>query len=123
MLKVYTGNKEILKNIKVDYPFPETQLSLKEQFEWIRGHYKENISIFTYSTLIFDYLRILVENDVLTKDNLSILCVDKNLNVNELLQEDKIFGGLTIKDDDKEEFSPTYALMIARLDGDIDWLL
>ena len=33
MLKVYTGNKEILKSIKVDYAFPETQLSYKEQFE------------------------------------------------------------------------------------------
>lgn len=123
MLKVYTGNKEILKNIKVDYPFPETQLSLKEQFEWIRSHYKENISIFTYSTLIFDYLGILVENDVLTKDNLSVLCVDKNLNINELLQKDKVFGGLTIKDDDREEFYPKYDLMIANLGGDINWLL
>ena len=123
MLKVYTGNKEILKNIKVDYPFPEIQLSLKEQFEWIRSHYKENISIFTYSTLIFDYLRILVENGVLTKDNLSVLCVDKNLNINELLQKDKVFGGLTIKDDDREEFYPKYDLRIANLGGDINWLL
>ena len=75
MLKVYTGNKEILKSIKVDYAFPETQLSYKEQFEWIRSHYKENISIFTYSRCIFDYLDVLVKNGVLTKQNSSILYI------------------------------------------------
>ena len=124
MLKVYTGNKEILKSIKVDYAFPETQLSYKEQFEWIRSHYKENISIFTYSRCIFDYLDVLVKNSVLTKQNSSILYIDDNLNHLDLIERDdsSIFQYRIIDD---EAFYPEMDLLEHRcgFDKDIKWLL
>lgn len=124
MLKVYTGNKEILKSIKVDYAFPETQLSYKEQFEWIRSHYKENISIFTYSRCIFDYLDVLIKNNVLTKQNSSILYIDDDLNHIDLVERDdsSIFQYRIIDD---EAFYPETDLLEHRcgFDKDIKWLL
>ena len=70
MLRVYTSSEAIsLKNIKVDYEFPENGVSAWEQLEWMDEHLNEfrdkEVSIKTFSPYILNYLNLmLIRGDV-----------------------------------------------------------
>ena len=70
MLTVYTSSEAIaLKNIRVDYEFPENGLSAWEQLEWMDEHLDEfrdkEVSIKTFSPYILNYLNLmLIRGDV-----------------------------------------------------------
>ena len=70
MLTVYTSSEAIaLKNIKVDYEFPENGVSAWEQLEWMDEHLNDfrdkEVSIKTFSPYILNYLNLmLIRGDV-----------------------------------------------------------
>ena len=65
MLTVYTSSEaKALENIKVDYEFPENNISPWEQLEWMNAHLeefkKETVSIKTFSPYILNYLNLIL---------------------------------------------------------------
>lgn len=77
MLTVYTSSEAIaLKNIKVDYEFPENGVSAWEQLEWMDEHLKEfknkEVSIKTFSPYILNYLNLMLIRRDLDYSNLEV---------------------------------------------------
>lgn len=65
MLTVYTSiEAKALKNIKVDYEFPENGVSAWNQLEWMDAHLDEfvnkEVSIKTFSPYIMNYLNLML---------------------------------------------------------------
>ena len=90
MLTVYTSSEaKALVNIKVDYEFPENNISPWEQLEWMDAHLeefkKETVSIKTFSPYILNYLNLMLMRGNLDYSSLDVFDVhfdDENEEVN-----------------------------------------
>ena len=80
MLTVYTSSEaKALENIKVDYEFPENNISPWEQLEWMDAHLdefkNETVSIKTFSPYILNYLNLILVRGDLDYSNLDVFDV------------------------------------------------
>jgi hypothetical protein len=77
MLTVYTSSEaKALENIKVDYEFPENNISPWEQLEWMDAHLdefkNETVSIKTFSPYILNYLNLMLMRGDLNYSSLDV---------------------------------------------------
>lgn len=64
MISIYTAtHSEYLKDIVVNVEYPENGLSPREQIAWLEDHYKDDISIKTFSPYILNYMNVILRRE------------------------------------------------------------
>lgn len=64
MISIYTAtHSDYLKDVVVNVEYPENGLSPREQIAWLEEHYKDDISIKTFSPYILNYMNVILRRE------------------------------------------------------------
>lgn len=64
MISIYTAtHSDYLKDVVVNVEYPENGLSPREQIAWLEDHYKDDISIKTFSPYILNYMNVILRRE------------------------------------------------------------
>ena len=96
MIKIYSSyNLDVIRKlideekVLINIFFPEKDKSPWEQIDWIEAHYKDDISIFTFSPYILNAMNLIIAKNDLKSDDLFAVYIDHTGDETDLVVKDK----------------------------------